>query len=458
MKTQLQKEADSWRKLSARFSLALAGLSLLALMVNGYSGAQSSLKIETDVTSLAAGEKACFAALIEAARNFPRRGEVWSEEKAAAATQAIKRGAEAAEKMGHRGLADYLSLVGTSLTSAPIGKLDRAWMGSGSAKLVIVAGPASDVSGTSAPLTQLHIGLKNETEQRWFDYYLSRRTEFERWLPMPRGYMRRDATFKGSYAIADLMMRGGTAAESTSNLTRPPFDQTLRPELGRGNVFWKNMIHHFWYEPEVKLAAARVLVAEQQSMATSHALLNFYSTRFTTYDLGPQLAATEGGAVPLEERFGELHNPLVIAKADILGTLAHEWLIANGRERRQNSQENLAMLVTMSFVALKDALKGAAPPPHKPASTLILNYCCERKGISFDKRQVKWRIDYAQLRSALRQLIAEVLEIHATGDLARARALLDTHTKIGPELQHTLDQVAALSVVKPVPVYSVRGL
>lgn len=327
------------------------------------------------------------------------------------------------------------------------------WSPAPSSSLVTILGGDSEPAG---PLS-LELGLMDADARSWIEPYLARLDELEASLPLPSGLP--DAALgpkRDALVIADVFWRGGARAGSTALSTFLPADRSRAEETGRTYVFWRNLVERRWYEREIAPAVDQVLVPDQRAAATAGAHLRFYATRFTTYQLGPQSAATDGGRAPLREHFGELYGPLVIAKADLLGVLAHEWLIAEGIEPPELSFENLAMLVVMAFRALADVELGEAPPPH-PAN-LQLSFFRDRGAVELERESGLWRFDPAKLRAAARELVAEILAIHATGDLERGRRLLDRHGAPGEEIAATVARVAALGAPQAEVTFEVTGL
>ncbi|HKE00251.1 MAG TPA: hypothetical protein VKE69_04520 [Planctomycetota bacterium] len=413
---------------------------LLALAASG--GESTEVRIESDASKIEPRDRACVSILVQAAHAFAPGDSP---------ADALLRAVSVAKATKRVTLAEYLRAA----IDGDLAKLDRTEMDDVDPDLVLLSGRADGAKGKPDYLV---VGWRDATEHRWLDAFLEHWAEFGASLPLPAGFSQPEGAPRGTFRIANLFIRGGSVSESTSSSTFLPSDPALRRERGLSGVFWKNVMETAWWRHGVAPTVPLVLIPEQVALPTAAALLRFYATRFTTYELGPQEVQTPAGPVPLAERFGELNDPLGIAKADLLAVLAHEWLIAKGTMPKTTSDENLAMLVVMSFRALQDALDGKAPPPHEAASALVLNTLRERGAIAIDAEKDRWRVDLAKTRAAVRQLAGEILEVQASGDLARARALVKERGRIGPELRRTLDRVAALPAEKLAPKWIVRGL
>ena len=320
-------------------------------------------------------------------------------------------------------------------------ELDPLWIALGDVATVPVLAAASlpAESNTAARFT-LDIGAVVAGDQRWVRAFLGRLAEFERTLPLPAGYVPR-GPYPDRILIADLLVRGGANPTGRPSQTRLPADAARRKELGSHWVFWRNNMRERWFADSIAPAASALLDSEQRPLATADAHLRFYATRFATYQLGPQTVRTATGPHSFEEYFGTWWGPLSIVKADLLGVLAHEWLIGDKLEPAAASTENLVMLVVMNFVALADAENGAAPPTHRAASNLVLQRLRSRGALTFDDARQTWHVDVDRTRAAARELVAEVLEIHGSGDRERAAALFAQTTAPDPQIMAALERM-----------------
>ncbi|MBI1851488.1 MAG: hypothetical protein HYR85_14200 [Planctomycetes bacterium] len=396
------------------------------------SSTHSAVDPISDAPVLGGADRDCLGALVEATRAFPPAGTD------ARAGSAWHRAADLAERSGRSSLASYLRVAATAVETRDTAGLDRAWFRTDDSPIVVVIGPSP------GPPAFVHVGVRDESEDAWLSVYRERWGEFERSLPLPAGFVSTAGALDSRVVVADVVERGGTAARSTPSSTTLPLDSTLRNELGRGWVFWKNTMRDAWFATAIAPAASLVLAPDDVPFATARAHRRFYVTRFTTYGLGPQVAPSDAGPVSLEQCFGDLHDPLVIAKADLLGTLAHAWLVERRDEPREIAPEMAAMLVLMSFRALRDAIDGKAPAPHEAASRLILGWLRRERAIALDPKTDRWQIDAGRVFEAARSLVREIFEIHATGDVARARRLIDAFAHAGADIDidRTLERLA----------------
>jgi len=235
--------------------------------------------------------------------------------------------------------------------------------------------------------------------------------------------------------------------------TRLPASAARRAELGSLEIFWKTMTRERWFACEVLPAARASLVPEDAAQVTPRGHLSFYVARFSAYQLGPQKV----GELSLREHFTrETLGPLVIAKADLLGTLVHEWLIEEGLRAPEVSAEALTSLVAMCFRALADVRMDNAPPAHGLASSLILNRMLRGGGIQRETG-ARWSVNLPEVRRVARALALEILVIHRSGDVERARRLFSEEGHPLPELEPAIERVTNVELVDRAPEFVVQG-
>ncbi|HJQ38668.1 MAG TPA: hypothetical protein VKB93_16145 [Thermoanaerobaculia bacterium] len=234
--------------------------------------------------------------------------------------------------------------------------------------------------------------------------------------------------------IATLQFRAGKAAGSSGPATYLPFDASLNAKVGRTWIVYDNLLPAGWFTTRV-LPAAEALIPPVAHLVKANAFLLWYATRPPMYDAGPNLTPEQLGG------FGSDKNALRIAKADVLCAMA------NGA-----SDEDLATLLAVTFDTLHEAATGKAPPPHKTASAMLVTFGVERGALRFENDQ--WIVDLAALRTAVRELAAEILAIESSLDTNRGRLFVACYGTMTPELERTVAILAALPKTTIEPRYA----
>lgn len=256
---------------------------------------------------------------------------------------------------------------------------------------------------------------------------------FERTLPGFRPQWSDPVIPEERSRIATLQFRAGKAVGSAGPATYLPFDSSLNAKVGRTWLVYDNMLPAGWFATRVQ-PAAQTLLPSLFPLVSANAFLRWYAVRPPSYDIGPNLTAGE------LDRFGDDRNALRIAKADVLCALV------NGA-----SHEDMATLLAATFDALHQASTGKAPPPHKTASAMLVNFAVERGALRFKEDQ--WTADLDAFRDAVRELAAEILAIESSLDVARGRALVACYGAMTPELGRSVVVLDALPKATIEPHY-----
>ena len=428
-------------------------LPLLILTAALQERGSTSITVMTGASRLSEDERRVLRDLITAAQAFPEEPasiDAGTGERVAAALREAARSATAVDENLRR----YLETAAGALESGDGSGLEEAWRQTRREHLVVIVGPGT-VSEEGLPvLHDMEVGLVDRGEHdRWVDALLARLGELERWLPLEPDMRHGAEGLHGSVTVANAALRTGTVAGSIGPGTYLPFDRTRLEELGRADVFWKNLMAVGWYGREVLPVARTVLHRDQHDLATARAHLHYFATRFLMYQFGPQSVEVGGQRRTLREHFGEMWGPLQIAKADTLAILAHDWLVEQGLQPEPVSAENYAMYVTMAFLQSSESHAG-----HQRAGRLMLSYLREREALAGPFEGTRWRIIPERMQPALRGLAAQIFAIFASGDVTRAQAFVEQYGAPSPTLAPTTAQALERSPWRVPVEFVVTGL
>ena len=324
----------------------------------------------------------------------------------------MQRSASAARDAQLPLLADYLERVarGDGLET------ERALQASAHGPVVVIVKSFADIA----------LGVRDR-DDAWLTAFERRLDDFERSLPGYNASWEHDSTPRGAHAIANLVAHAGTGAQSTAPAVYLPFDNALRAVTGRSVIHWKNMTIANWYERELRPVADIV----NAGTTSGESLSRWYALRFVVSDLGPK--SLHG--VSIRTILGDQWAPLAVATQDVTGVLAGVETAQTG----MSALHDLPTFLAVEFHTLNDTIRGEAPPQHRPASCLVLNWCMRHGGLTASEG--RWRIDRRAMLRSLRALTRELLEVEATGDTQRGAKLLADYGTITPAIQATLDRL-----------------
>ncbi len=317
-----------------------------------------------------------------------------------------------------------MNTVAAYIASNDAKEAERLWIGAADEPLVVVARPDK---------TDRIIGVALPDQNRWLSYLATNFEAFEKTLPGYQHSWRAFSTPVGRFVIADLLWN---SSGSFPRGTYPPFDPSLRAELGRSFVYWRNAIEEGWFEREILPAVAAALSSDSLGLLKAEALTGWYASRFTTYRAGKEF--------PIHG--WERYDSVNIAKADVLAVLATDWLAKQKMRVKDDTRDQAAIAVAMAFYAAADVKRGNAPPPHGPASRLVLEYLRRNGALKFDSDAKKWSIVTRRLQPALYALAAEILSAESQGDRGVIEGFLKRYETVPQEME---DAIAAIAGVVP---------
>jgi hypothetical protein len=389
---------------------------------------QPVIVIDWKPTGLSAPQRAFCESFAREAVTLTSRGE-----PAAARIEGMRRQAAAARGAGLGETAAYLERVCEAATGGPTEAAETAFKATEHEPVMVLVRVQKAENGES-PFGDVIVGIR-DPDDAWLDALERRLGDFEKTLPGYRADWKKSGEPHGVSYLGGLVARAGAAAQSTSPASYPPFDAELRPKVGRSWIHWKNMMSASWFEREIRPTAAAALDPGVLARATGDGQVRWYALRYVVSDAGPQVVNGQ----PLKAVLGDEWGPIVISKADVTATLADQWLARVGLKTPVPLADDLASLVAVELHTLNDVVKGEAPPQHKPASCLTLNWCLRAGGIVPGKSG--WTLDEKKMKTALESLTKELLELESAGDRDRAKKLLAEYGSVTPDIQTVLDKL-----------------
>jgi hypothetical protein len=363
----------------------------------------------------------------------------------------------AAAEVEDPGMARLLTACGEALAGGSFAACDRAWREAAGNRLVVFVGLQStprDELGKVKQVYALSVGLEDAGGQALATACLTHLDELERHLPLAPAHRRTGIRPETAMAVTDDLFRaGGLGHGSLGSMMLPPDPQA---RVGGGcNVLSKNVIA-IRGKAQVLPVARALLVPAAQRAVTSGAYFDFTLTHFVGHFLGPHTISSGGRQVAVQERLGNSFGAIEETKAELAALDALDWAVAQGLLPPSAAREHYGSFVPHVLLVLSEGSRGIAPPIHDRSARLIVNWCRDKGALARDAASGRWSVDGERLPAALHQLLAEILDIQATGEQARAVELLDRYGKIDADLQDAVERVAAVRPLSFDPEFRVH--
>jgi hypothetical protein len=219
-----------------------------------------------------------------------------------------------------------------------------------------------------------------------------------------------------------------------------PNDERIVKEVGSKRTLIKNVQRAKF--DRVLLPISRIaLSAQDRSAATFDAFFTHILMHELMHGLGPHDAAGPGGkTITVRAALQQSYGALEEAKADIAGLFALQFLIDKGVMDRAQERSVYVTFLASAFRTLR--FGGDA---HAVGMALQLNTLLDAGAVRVAKDGT-FSVDPAKVKGAVRDLTAEIMNVQAAGDGAKAAELLRARGAIRPEVKAILDRLSRIPV------------
>jgi hypothetical protein len=161
-----------------------------------------------------------------------------------------------------------------------------------------------------------------------------------------------------------------------------------------------------------------------------------------THGLGPHITNVNGKASTPRQDLKEAYATIEEAKADITGLFALAYMMDKGQLKDTLGQGEQAerKLYTTFLASGFRTLHFGLTDSHARGMAIQMNYLLD-KGAFVSHGDGIFSVDFKKIKQAVIDLDREFLTIEATGDYARANAMMTKYVVIRPEVQKALDKM-----------------
>jgi hypothetical protein len=296
------------------------------------------------------------------------------------------------------------------------------------------------------------VTVRDRDESGRLEAYAKHLPDMERNLPIPEKYKNFRRKFESPIRVVqEVYTAGDTRAGVQTTAFNLPNDERVREAKGSKKVLLKNVI-----EAKYRIAgrpiAERVLVREQLPLVSFDAFFNHTLFHELAHGLGPGvITLPDGRRVDKRIPLGNLYSTIEECKADVVGmwtllqAIDEHWLTSF-------DEPSLAATVTALFYR---SIRFGVDEAHGGGTAVQWNWFREKNAV-VPAGEGRYRVDPKRFREAVRTLANELLMIEATGDLPRARRLLDRYGKETPEMEAVNARLKDIAV-DITPVYVGAG-
>jgi hypothetical protein len=285
------------------------------------------------------------------------------------------------------------------------------------------------------------ITLTDEKESQKLVRFSAELQELEDHLPIDPAFRRPKLGGYSPIRVVNVVYASGDANRGVQTAAfNLPNDERVVAAKGSKRVLLKNF-QEAKFSKVLKPIAAHALAPQDQPFVAFDPFITHILMHELMHGLGPQRIRVGGRDTTVRLELKELNGTLEEAKADISGLWALQYLMDKGVLEKSQEPAIYNTFLASSFRTLRFGLTEA----HAKGMALQLNWLLDHGGVTVGT-DGRFAIDPVKIKTAVASLTTEIMTTQATGDYARAKALLTRMVVLRPEVKHILDALSDVPV------------
>ena len=346
---------------------------------------------------------------------------------------------QAAALTDNRSLQRFLKLRAKAFLTDNYHASDIAWLELDS-PIDVTIGPyetyTDEIFGYKAAF-EAYVSIRDAEASDKLKFFAAHLQEIEDNLPVEARYRNPKIGALTPIVVVNQILAAGDGARGvmTAAYNLPNDDRVVR-EKGTKQVMMRNVLQAK-FDNVLKPIAGRVLRSQDRSD------LSF--DWFFTHILAHELAHGIGPHDNVRQSLKELHSAIEEAKADSTGL----FLVQHMFDRGLLPKAERALYTTFLASAFR-TLRFGIQEAHGRGMALQMSWLLDRGAFRVDSSG-RFYVDFEKIAGAVRDLVSEILTIEARGDYAAAKAMLDRHAVLRPEVAKVLKGLSDIPVdIRPV--------
>ncbi|MBZ2209180.1 dipeptidyl-peptidase 3 family protein [Massilia soli] len=351
---------------------------------------------------------------------------------------------DAAASTDNASLKKFLTLRADAFLSNDYLESDFAWMDLDS-PVDVTIGPYEtyndELFGYKAAF-EAYVNIRDDKETRKLDFFGKYMQELEDNLPIDRKYrnpkvgaMAPMVVVNQVYGAGDGNMGVQTAAYNLPN------DERIISKRGSKRVMLKN-VQEAKFKSTLTPIAKLVLRPEAQKDLDFDSFFTHILAHEIMHGLGPHATKVDGKDSTPRQDLKEAYSTIEEAKADVTGLWALMYMMDKGLLKDTLGQGEAAerKLHNTFLASAFRTLHFGLTDSHARGMAIQLNYLLDKGGF-ISHGDGTFSVDFKKIRQAVTDLDREFLTIEATGDYARAKAMMTRYVVIRPDVRKALNKM-----------------
>ncbi|OEZ90845.1 peptidase family M49 [Janthinobacterium sp. HH106] len=445
-----------WSVLDAHASFMPASYAGIAIPAhkpeagNFYPQGATKASLETWMNGLPADDKQqaqWFFTTIRAGKDGKYQTVKYSDEYTVELKQLAKLLDEAAAATDNASLKKFLTLRAKAFLDNDYLPSDFAWMDLDS-PVDITIGPYEtyndELFGYKAAF-EAYVNIRDQAETQKLNFFAKHMQELEDNLPLDARYRNPKVGALAPMVVVNQVYGAGDGNMAVQTAAyNLPNDERIISARGSKRVMLKN-VQEAKFKATLTPISKLVLTPEAQQDVDFNSFFTHILAHEIMHGLGPHATVVDGKPSTPRQDLKEAYSTIEEAKADITGLFALRYMMDKGQLNDTLGQGEAAerKLYNTFLASGFRTLHFGLTDSHARGMAIQMNYILDKGGF-VSLGDGKFGVDFAKIKQAVIDLDREFLTIEATGDYARAQAMMTKYVVIRPEVQVALDKMKAV--------------
>jgi hypothetical protein len=371
----------------------------------------------------------------------------YSDEYRADLAQAAALLKQAAADTDNASLKKFLELRADAFLSNDYLASDFAWMDL-DAPVDITIGPYEtyndELFGYKAAF-EAYVNIRDQKETQKLDFFAKHMQELEDNLPIDAQYRNPKVGALAPMVVVNQVYGAGDGNMGVQTAAyNLPNDERIISQRGSKRVMLKN-VQQAKFKSTLMPISKLVLRPADQKDVDFDSFFTHILAHEITHGLGPHITSNGGKESTPRQDLKEAYSTIEEAKADITGLFVLAYMMDKGQLQGTLGQGEMAerKLYTTFLASAFRTLHFGLTDSHARGMAIQVNYILDKGGF-VSHGDGTFAVDFGKIKQAVADLDREFLSIEASGDYARAKALMGKYVVIRPDLQKALDKMKSV--------------
>lgn len=354
---------------------------------------------------------------------------------------------EAAALTSNQSLENYLTRRAQDLLSNDYFESDCLWIDLKDNLAEIVIGPfevyEDGLMGIKASYESF-VYVNDRQEMKKIKGYLDYLDEMQTNLPVEQKY--KDQKVRGLDSPLNVVYEVFTAGDTKAGVQTSAFvlpnDEKVREKKGTKKVFLKNMM-------EAKFKKSLVPISERVLEPDDAQKVSFdaYFTETILHEISHVLGVNyvtlpDGTKVTVNKALKNRYSAIEESKADVVGIYNVPLLVKKGWFPKEKETE----IYTTYLAGMFRSMRFGATEAHGLGVLLQFNFLREKSAFVYDPAAMKFKVDFAKIKNAVRDLARQFLVLEGDGNYDNVRKFIDQYGKMDDITKQMIEKLADIPV------------